>query len=490
MKKTQEEIETLLMENGIKWEPFSYSDLHQKINYECPSCGNMKSGQIVHIFNGHALCKKCSGKEVRSQEQAERELREKNIEFKDFSYVNNGMYIESKCPDCGKWKKSRFIDLLKGHDLCTSCGRRKREQTFTQEQAEEKLKNAGIVFKPFVYSIGKKTEVDIKCRKCDEYFTVQFDFPFIFNGGSLLCPTHRKSISEGELEIKTFISSLGIDFNENIKIDSVEVDVFVSSRATAFEYNGLYWHSEIFKQRDFHFNKTEVLRRNGIRLIHIWEDDWYFKREICKSFIANVLGKTPEKINARDCTIKYPSVKERNDFLNNNHLLGTTPAADISLGLYSDNEYVAMMTFGKGRNGDFLMSRFCCKQYTSVRGGFSKMFHFFTENFKDYDTVKTFADYAISDGWLYEKNGFVRTGITKPDYQYILPQSKNVYSSFKCLRRLTKQNFTHKKLVEEGYDASKSEREIMLERKIPRLYDCGKLVYVWNRNRNAPSHST
>ena len=32
-----------------------------------------------------------------------------------------------------------------------------------------------------------------------------------------------------------------------------------------------------------------------------------------------------------------------------------------------------------------------------------------------------------------------------------------------------------------GYDKDKSEKEIMQERKINRIYDCGTMVYVWKK---------
>ena len=41
--------------------------------------------------------------------------------------------------------------------------------------------------------------------------------------------------------------------------------------------------------------------------------------------------------------------------------------------------------------------------------------------------------------------------------------------------------FTKKKLVEAGFDANLTEHDIMLSRKIYRIYDCGNYRYVWNR---------
>jgi len=35
--------------------------------------------------------------------------------------------------------------------------------------------------------------------------------------------------------------------------------------------------------------------------------------------------------------------------------------------------------------------------------------------------------------------------------------------------------------VDAGFDASMTEHDIMLSRKIYRIYDCGNYRYVWNR---------
>jgi len=44
-----------------------------------------------------------------------------------------------------------------------------------------------------------------------------------------------------------------------------------------------------------------------------------------------------------------------------------------------------------------------------------------------------------------------------------------------------RMEFTKKRLVEAGFDPNMSEHEIMLSRKIYRIYDCGNWRYVWHR---------
>ena len=42
----------------------------------------------------------------------------------------------------------------------------------------------------------------------------------------------------------------------------------------AFEFNGLYWHQMNSKNANYHLDKTIECESLGIKLVHIWEDEW------------------------------------------------------------------------------------------------------------------------------------------------------------------------------------------------------------------------
>ena len=69
-------------------------------------------------------------------------------------------------------------------------------------------------------------------------------------------------------------------------------------------------------------------------------------------------------------------------------------------------------------------------------------------------------------GNMYEKLGFKFIHDSKPNYWYI-----------DRLNRLHRYNFRKDVLIREGFDKDKSEHEIMLERGIYRIYDCGNKKY-------------
>jgi hypothetical protein len=78
-----------------------------------------------------------------------------------------------------------------------------------------------------------------------------------------------------------------------------EIDIYLpdfKSRAV----NGLYYHSDKFKNKSYHMNKTNRCNEIGIELLHIWEDDWVYKTNIVKSIISNRLKLSNKVIYARE----------------------------------------------------------------------------------------------------------------------------------------------------------------------------------------------
>ena len=289
---------------------------------------------------------------------------------------------------------------------------------------------------------------------------------------------HKPSKLENEL--LTFISTNykgEIISNKNNIILGYEIDVYLPELNLAFEFNGLYWHSEIYKSNNYHKIKTELCEKNGIRLVHIWEDYWEFKQDIIKSIILNKLGKTPNKIFGRKTEVReITDNKLVKIFLDENHLQGFV-GSKVKLGLFFDNELVSLMTFGqlrktmnsKSKNeNDYEMLRFCNKLNTNVLGGASKLFKYFIKKYNPFNVV-SYADKSHSNGNLYEQLGFNLIHTTRPNYYYIIGR-----------KRKYRFGFRKDVLVSQGYNPNKSEHEIMLERKIYRIYDAGNYKFNYN----------
>ena len=114
-----------------------------------------------------------------------------------------------------------------------------------------------------------------------------------------ICNPINMQNSDAENKLLNFIkenySGTIIENSRNI-INPYELDIYLPDLNISFEFNGLYWHSEKYKNNNYHYDKTEKCLDKNIQLIHIWEDDWNFKSQIVKSIILNKLGKTPKKV--------------------------------------------------------------------------------------------------------------------------------------------------------------------------------------------------
>jgi hypothetical protein len=264
--------------------------------------------------------------------------------------------------------------------------------------------------------------------------------------------------------------------NDRTILNGKEIDIYLPDHNIGIEINGLYWHSEeCGKDKNYHLNKTIKCSEKGVKLIHIFEDEWLNNPEIVKSRLLNLLNKTPNKIYGRKCIIKELINNECKSFLNENHLQGYTPAT-YNIGLFYNDELVSLMTFGKrkitGKNSLELI-RFCNKINTNVMGSASKLFKYFIEKYKPEELI-SYADIRWSginpDVTLYNKLGFKLKHMSSPNYWYN-------YANI----RYHRYNFRKDKLIKDGFDPNKTEREIMLERGYTKIWDCGNLVFTFKQ---------
>lgn len=248
--------------------------------------------------------------------------------------------------------------------------------------------------------------------------------------------------------------------------DKFEIDVFLPELKIGFEFNGLYWHSDQFKEKKYHFNKTKFFEEKGVKILHIWEDDWVSKKSIIKSMILNKINKTPYKIYARKCKVKEISeTKSLRKFLDENHIQGFV-GSSRKLGLYHENRLVSVMLFDQyeGRNkmleNEWNLSRFCNLTYHNIIGGFSKLLKSFIKS-ESPKRIITYADKSYSFGDLYFKNNFKEIKEVECDYKYLIDN-----------KRVNKSRFRKSNL-----NTELSESLEMNKRGIYRIWDSGKIKF-------------
>jgi hypothetical protein len=239
----------------------------------------------------------------------------------------------------------------------------------------------------------------------------------------------------------------------------------------------MYFHSENNgKGREYHLHKTTECEKQNIQLIHIFEDEWVYKNDIIKSKLRHLLKINKTKIYARNCIIKDVNNKEKNQFLNENHLQGEDKSK-IKLGLYYNNELVSLITFGKYRKitgnkheeNKYELIRYASKLNVNVVGGFSKLLKNFIKNYTPLE-ITSYADRRYSVGNLYKLNNFKFIHNTPPNYWY-MKYYKNREHRYKY-----RKSELHKIL--EIYEPNKSEWDNMKLNKYDRIWDCGSKKYI------------
>lgn len=334
----------------------------------------------------------------------------------------------------------------------------------------------------FIESIGQ--ELKLFCGKCDNTYEIYRGlFKFRADNNIETC-THCNSIgtqdSYAEQELKEFISSLGVHYTSNDRhiISPKELDIVIEDKKIAIEYNGLFWHSDKFVDANYHLDKTNACKQQGYTLLHIFEDEWIYKKPIVKSIIKAKAGASDCRIHARKCIIAKVSAKEAKSFLELNHIQGYVQSSH-KYGLYYNGDLAAIMTFGnlrkslgaKSKKEEYELLRYASKLNTIVVGGASRLFKHFI-NRHNPNKVISYANRRYFSGNMYTKLGMVFLKETRPNYFY--------YNGNELKRE---QRFKYRKseLVKEGFDSSLSEREIMKNLGYYRIYDSGNYKYEWNK---------
>lgn len=321
--------------------------------------------------------------------------------------------------------------------------------------------------KPTEVTSGSSHKVWWVCDKEHEWEST------VFSRKITGCPYCSKSILVSSQEnviqdyLKIMLPNDDIIFNTR-KLINKELDIYIPGKNIAVEYNGLYWHSEKFKPKTYHYDKWLACKNQGVQLIQIWEDDWNRNPEQIKRMLAHKLGvSNEEKVYARNTIVKSVSKKEAEAFLNRNHIQGFV-SGSYYLGLIDDDNIVAIMVFRSEKNKKQLnLTRYATNK--KVVGGFTKLLNY-AENTYFPEQIISFSDNIISDGKLYAQNGFILSQELPPDYTYIIHKERKHKFNYRLHRF---RDDPELKYVE-GF----TEKELAELNNLLRIWDAGKIKWI------------
>lgn len=284
-------------------------------------------------------------------------------------------------------------------------------------------------------------------------------------------PSYTSNIESEILEfIKEIYSGIILSSDRALLDSGLELDILLPELKLAIEVDGLYWHSDEYKEKRYHIEKTLETQSKGVRLIHIFENEWYSKRQIVKQRLSHLICNSENKIYARQCTLKEIPYTQAKEFLEKTHIQGSA-VSSINIGLFYKEELVAVQTYAKARftkDCEWELIRASSKYL--VVGGVSKLFKYFLNTYSP-NSVVSYCDLRWNTGDSYEKAGFILDNISEPNYWYF----KDAYTLY------SRVAFQKHKLADklDKFDPNLSERENMSINGYKRIYDCGNLVFKY-----------
>lgn len=290
--------------------------------------------------------------------------------------------------------------------------------------------------------------------------------------------------SKPELEIKDFLIQNGVECRTDRKIlNGKELDIFIQDKNIAIEFNGNKHHTEWFgnKSNHYHLNKTNGCKNKGVKLIHIFEDEFHNTNEIMFNKIAHILNiqQNLPKIYGRKSTISSISRSVAETFLNKYHIEGHI-ASTVYYGAFCGTELIAVMSFLKvnKQSDKWRLTRFASDYNYVCCGVCGKLFkHFIREHHPH--LIESFADrrWTIDEeNNVYIQLGFKFVKYTKPDYKYYNP-------SVDKYKRFNKISFNKSSLLRNHTNIltpDMSKDEMMQKLGYDKIWDCGLIKYMWS----------
>ena len=304
-----------------------------------------------------------------------------------------------------------------------------------------------------------------KCKKCNNEFDIWNSKTYRVERGLPLCPicnVKHGTTSLAEKQLVDFIRSVydgRIEENTKAVIPPQELDVYLPDLNLAVEYNGLWFHSSLFLPDNYHRDKTEECQRQGVRLIHVFEDDWMYRRAIMEDILRTVINPHHrQRVYARRCSIETLGLQQTNDFLERNHLQGGVLTQTVAYGLMFDGTLVALVSFVRYRDG-YVLQRYSVRLGFTVLGAFSRLLcHFIRQHSPQ--KITTYCDKSVFTGDIYRRADFQHIRTNRPQFTFLDVQHH---------RRLPKQILRRRGT---GYRRQQDP--------MPRVYGCG--LDVWELN--------
>lgn len=453
-----------------------YENNHTQVEIICTEHGKFLQSPKDHLSGkGCSSCgkEKTKSRLMLSKDEFIKRANEVHGNKYDYSLVNykdTRTKVEIICKEHGSFFQSPNKHM-QGNG-CPACGReRTAEHNFlTLDDFIWKAKNVHgdkYDYSKSLYT-GADNKLEIICEKHGKFEQTPHNH---LKGTN--CPSCGASISKPEIKLKDFIRSFykgEIITNSKNIIPPMELDIFVPTLNLAIEFNGGYWHSERFKDKNYHLHKYNLCKSKGIRLVSIWEWEYLKDKDKIENFIKNLILEK-KKLFARKLNIKEIDVKSQREFLESNHIQGYVPCT-YALGLFNGDELVQLMTLRIKSKKDklFEIGRLATKTGFTVVGGSKRLFKHLL-SLVDFEIIISYNNMDKFTGDTYESLGMTYESTSIP------------YGWIRNTEYLPRYATQKSKLIKQGFDKNLSESEIMRSEGFEKIYFTGVSKFVLKKEK-------
>lgn len=485
-KFTETEFKEHLASKAPEWELVGrYTNALTRTEFKHKPCGHAYLKTPYVVTSKPHMCQFCNANKLRGDSAFFEKVKDKTGYEVLGEYKNNRTKILVRHKICGREFETTPYNFCRAKEGCPFCVGKaiSNSSTWTHEKFLEAIGERAEEYEFLTQYVDAHTKIRVRHCCGNEFDITPNNF---LRGGR--CKVCKYSTGEGQVcrYVKSILPDEEVVQGDRAHLPShAEIDVFIPSRNLAIEYDGLAYHTvEHFlkdKRRNWTVSqaqnrqkwKTDECYKQGIRMVHIFEDEWLEHRDIAEDKLRAILKAPATKYYARKLLIKEVPKKDARDFLEANHIQGKTQTT-VSVGLYDGDKLIAVQSFCKYTRknipGAWELVRYATLLGTQIVGGFSRCLKWFERNYSPKEVI-SFADlrWCDRDENVYLANGFEPTGEVEKKYWYVKPPKRFHKSDFR------KRKFRSQ--YPEIYSPGKTEAEMAKELGLQRIYDCGLIRY-------------
>jgi len=390
-KLTYEYVKEQIEKEGYKLLSKEYINANTKLELQCLE-GHEYSVRFNHFHKG-IRCPVCAENKKKTYEEVKQYIESQGYKLLSKEYINTHTPLLVKCPKNHEYLV-RFSNFQQGNRCSICVGKKKK----TYEEVKQYIESQGYKLLSKEYK-NADTKLELQCPKNHIYEATWASF---YTGYRCSKCSHR--ISKAEQEIHDYLKSYFPDIKQSDReiIKPKELDIVIPSKKIAIEYCGLYWHSDKYRDKNYHLDKLQKCNKAGYNLITIFENEYTSKPEVVKYKLLNLLGVSNNIISSTDCKIREIAVSPKNKFLNK-YSLRDKDKSDIQLGAFYKNKLVAIMTFE--HNQFWELSRFCVNTNYTVPNIERRLYGAFIRKYHP-NMIRSYSDKRWLEDKFYTKLGF------------------------------------------------------------------------------------